>query len=275
MASGKAAAQGLVLIRLHGHDPHIVGPAFYRLAYTGHSPGAAHPHDDGIHQAGILPSDGLQDGGPGDPAVVFGVVVVGQPVHIIPALFGGSALRHGSGTGQPALGGGEQQLRAQAQQGLLPQRRCILRHGQPYRVPGGQSRQSQGHAKSSGGSLHHRLTRGKAAFFRCKGQHALGQRIPAGAGGAAKIQVGVQLALQAAGGGITPQFHNGTGQQSLIEIGVNRHSTPPLRNVWIQADLIVTQSGALVKGGGRSCRRIKCRKNAASIKKSPVTSKNT
>ena len=106
--SRRAAAQSLRLKGLHGHDADIVGPGLDGLAYAGDGARAAHADGDGVHETAALPGDGLHDGGAGHPAMVFGVIVIGKPVHIVPALFGGGGLCQRPGPCKAPLGGGMQ-----------------------------------------------------------------------------------------------------------------------------------------------------------------------
>ena len=170
----------------------------------------------------------MHDGGAGDPAVIFRVVIVGKPVHIVPAVRGGGLRRQCPCPGQTAAGRAVPDLCTQPQQVLLPQGRGILRHHQHDGVPGGQAGQRQGGGKGAGGRLDDGLPRGKLLFFNGKGQHPLGKAVPGGAGGAVKIQIRVQMPLQPAGGGIAPQLHNGAGSgKGLVKIRVDRHKGTP------------------------------------------------
>ena len=204
MGAGKPAAQHLIFIRLHRHDAHIVRPCLDGLAHAGHRTGAAHPDGNGVHKALVLPGNALHDGRAGDPAVVLRVVIVGQPVHIVPAVCGGGLRRQRPRPGQTAAGGAVPDLCTQPQQVLLPQGRGVLRHHQHDGVPGGQAGQRQGGGKGAGGRFNDGLPRDKLLFFNGKRQHPLGKAVPGGAGGAVKIQIRVQMPLQPAGGGVAP-----------------------------------------------------------------------
>ena len=228
MGAGKPAAQHLIFIRLHRHDAHIVRPCLDGLAHAGHRAGAAHADGNGVHKALVLPGNALHDGRAGDPAVVLRVVIVGKPVHIVPAVRGGGLRRQCPCPGQTAAGRAVPDLCTQPQQVFLPQGRGILRHHQHDGVPGGQAGQRKGGGKGAGGCFNNGLPRGKLLFFNGKGQHPLGKAVPGGAGGAVKIQIRVQMPLQPAGGGIAPQLHNGAGSgKGLVKIRVDRHKGTP------------------------------------------------
>ena len=113
MRTGKPAAQHLIFVRLYRHDAHIVRPCLDGLAHTGHSAGAAHPDGNGVHKALVLPGNALHNGGTGDPAVVLRVIVVGQPVHVVPAVRGGGLCRKRPRPGKTIAGGAVPDLRAQ------------------------------------------------------------------------------------------------------------------------------------------------------------------
>ncbi len=95
---------------------------------------------------------------------ILRVVVVGQPVHIVPAVCGGGLRRQRPGPGQTAAGGAVPDLCAQPQQVLLPQGRGVLRHHQHHRVPGGQAGQREGGGKGAGGRFNDGLP-GSSFFF--------------------------------------------------------------------------------------------------------------
>ena len=227
VGAGDAAGEGLTLKRLYGHDAHIVGPGLDGLAHAGHGAGAAHPHGDGVHQAGTLPGDVLQDGRAGDPAVILRVVVVGQPVGVVPAVGGGGLCGHGTGPGQPAAGGAVLDLCSQTQQVFLPQSGGILRHHQHHRVPGGKPCQRQGSGKGAGRGFNDGLAGLQLFLFDGQRQHPFGQTVASRAGGTGKIQIRIQASLQPAGCGVAPQLHDGAGGERLIKVRVDRHGKPP------------------------------------------------
>ena len=137
VAACEPAAEGLALKRLDRHHPDVVRPGLERFAHAGDGACAAHADHDAVHKAPALPRDGFGDGGAGDAAVVFGVVVVGEPVHIVPAVLRSLAFGQRPRTGQTVPGRGVQNLGTEAEQILLPQGRGILRHGDHDGVPGG------------------------------------------------------------------------------------------------------------------------------------------
>ena len=71
------------------------------------------------------------------------------------------------------------------------------------------------------------LTGDQLLFFNGKGQHPFGKAVPGRAGGACKVQIGIQPSLQPAGGSIAAQLHDGAGAERLVKIGVDRHEDPP------------------------------------------------
>ena len=211
VAARHPAAQGLGFVGLHGHHADVVGPALDGLAHPGDGAAAAHPNGDGIHDAGALPGNGLGNGGACHPAVVGGVVVVGQPVHVEPALFRRRLGRQRPRPGQTVPGRGVEDLCPQPQQILLPQGGGILRHGQHHGVPRRLARQRQRKGERSARGLDD----GLAGLQRAPGvgqrQHPFGQVVPGSAGGTIVVQVGVQPPPQPAGGKIPPQLHDGAG----------------------------------------------------------------
>ena len=227
--AGETAAQSLILKGFHGHDADIVGPGLDALAYAGDGARAAHADGDGVHETAALPGDGLHDGGAGHPAMVFGVIVVGKPVHIIPALFGSGGLCQRPGPRKAPLGGGMQDLRPQPEQVFLPQGRGILRHGQHHGVARRPPGKGQRHGKGAGGRFNDGLAREQLVLFRRKGQHPLGHRIAGRAGGPIIIKVSIQPPFEPAGGKIAPQLHDRTGDQGLIDVWINCHEIPPLQ----------------------------------------------
>ena len=244
VAAREPAAEGLALKRLDRHHPDVVRPGLERFAHAGDGACATHADHDAVHKAPALPRDGFGDGGAGDAAVVFGVVVVGEPVHIVPAVLRSLALGQRPRTGQTVPGRGVQNLGTEAEQILLPQGRGILRHGDHDGVPGGAAGQSQCRRKGTGGSLDDGLAGGQCVLLCRKGQHPFGQRITGRAGGAVKVQVGVQPPLQPAGRKVAPQLHDGAGQQGLVKVRINGHEIPPSVGYII---IILTQSGRGVK----------------------------
>ena len=246
MIARQPAAEGLGFIRLHGHDPHIVGPGLDGLAHARDGARTAHPDGDGVHDAGTLPRNGFDDGRACHPAVERRIVVVGQPVHIVPAFFGGGLPGQRPGGRKPAPGRDMEDFGSQPQQLLLPQGRGVLRHGQHHRVARRLPGQCQCQRKGSGRSLDDRLAGLEGPALVRQSQHPLGQVVPCRAGGAVVVQIGIQPPPQPAGGQIAPQLHNGAGQQGLVEIlvdGHGEHSFPQ----WATYNLIVTQSGWGVK----------------------------
>ena len=131
-----------------------------------------------------------------------------------------------------------QNLGTEAEQILLPQGRGIFRHGDHDGVPGGAAGQSQCRRKGTGGSLNDGLAGGQCVLLCRKGQHPFGQRIAGRAGGAVKVQVGIQPPLQPAGRKVAPQLHDGAGQQGLVKVWINGHE---------YIIIILTQSGRGVK----------------------------
>ena len=227
--AGEAAAQSLIFKGLHGHDADIVGPGLDGLAYASDGARAAHADRDGVHETAALPGDGLHDGGAGHPAVVFGVIVVGKPVHIVPALFGGGGLCQRPGPRKAPLGGGMQDLCPQPEQVFLPQGRGILRHGQHHGVARRPPGKGQRHGKGAGGRFNDGLAREQLVLFRRKGQHPLGHRIAGRAGGPIIIEVSIQPPFEPTGGKIAPQLHDRTGDQGLVDVWIDCHEIPPLR----------------------------------------------
>ena len=163
------------------------------------------------------------------PAMVFGVIVVGKPVHIVPALFGGGGLCQRPGPRKAPLGGGMQDLCPQPEQVFLPQGRGILRHGQHHGVARRPPGKGQRHGKGAGGRFNDGLAREQLVLFRRKGQHPLGHRIAGRAGGPIIIKVSIQPPLEPAGGKIAPQLHDRTGDQGLVDVWIDCHEIPPLR----------------------------------------------
>ena len=96
----------------------------------------------------------------------------------------------------------------------------------------------------TGGSLDDGLAGGQRVLLCRKGQHPFGQRIAGRAGGAVKVQVGVQPPLQPAGRKVAPQLHDGAGQQGLVKVRINGHEIPPSVGYII---IILTQRGRGVK----------------------------
>ena len=231
MGAGETAAQRLRFVGLHGGDAHIVGPGLDGLTHTRYSAAAAHADHDGIHGAPALTGDVLHDGRAGDTAVVFGVVIVGKPVHVVPAVGGGGLCRQTAGTVHAAAGRAVTDLRTQPQQGLLPQGGGILRHHQHHRMPGSKARQRQCGGKGAGGCFDDGLAGIQLLFLDGEGKHPLGKAVPGGSGGACKVQIGIQTPFQPAGGGIAPQLHDGAGAERLVKIGVDRHGKTPFKRM--------------------------------------------
>ena len=161
-----------------------------------------------------------------------------------PSVLRSLALGQRPRTGQTVPGRGVQDLGTEAEQILLPQGRGILRHGDHDGVPGGAAGQGQCRRKGTGGSLDDGLAGGQRVLLCRKGQHPFGQRIAGRAGGAVKVQVGIQPPLQPAGRKVAPQLHDGAGQQGLVKIRINGHEIPPSVGYII---IILTQSGRGVK----------------------------
>ena len=227
VGAGQAAAQRLRFVRLHGGDAHIVRPCLDGLAHAGHGAAAAHADHDSVHSAFALPRDALHNGRAGNAAVVLRVIIVGKPVHVVPAVCGGGLCRQTACTVHTAAGRAVADLRTQPQQGLLPQGGGILRHHQNHRMTGGQARQRERNGKRAGGRFNDGLTGDQLLFFNGKGQHPFGKAVPGRAGGACKVQIGIQPSLQPAGGSIAAQLHDGAGAERLVKIGVDRHEDPP------------------------------------------------
>ena len=120
VGAGEAAAQGLTLVRLYGHDADVIRPRLDRFAHAGDGAAAAHADDDAVHDAGTLPRDGAHQRRPRHPAVIGGVVVVAEPVHIVPALLGGGGFCQRPCACKARLGRGMDDLRSEAEQALLP-----------------------------------------------------------------------------------------------------------------------------------------------------------
>ena len=170
--------------------------------------------------------------------MVLGVIVVGQPVHIVPVVVGGHLGGQTACTGGTAAGRAVLDLGTQPQQRLLPQGGGVLRHHQHHRMSGRQACQRQRRRKGAGRRFNDGLAGQQLLFLDGEGQHPLGKAVAGGAGGACKIQIGVQPPLQPAGGGIAPQLHDGAGGERLIKIRVDRHRSPPLMGYNI---IILTQ----------------------------------
>ena len=149
VSPGESAAEGLTLVWLHRHDADIVRPRLDRLAHAGDGAAAAHPDDDAVHDARAFPGDGAHQRRPGDPAVVGGVVVAAQPVHVEPALLGGLCLGLRPRPGRACLRGGVEDLCPEAEQAFLPHGRGILRHDQNHRVARRLPRQRQRRGKGA------------------------------------------------------------------------------------------------------------------------------
>ena len=175
----------------------------------------------------LLPRDALHNGRAGNAAVVLRVIIIGKPVHVVPAVGGGGLCRQTAGTVHTAAGRAVADLRTQPQQGLLPQGGGILRHHQHHRMPGSKARQRQRGGKGAGGSFDDGLAGAQLLFLDGEGEHPLGKAVPGGAGGACKVQIGIQPSLQPAGGSIAAQLHDGAGAERLVKIGVDRHEDPP------------------------------------------------
>ena len=173
VAAGEAAAQGLTLKGFHGDHADIVGPRLERFAHAGDGPRTAHADHDAVHEAGTLPRNGSGDGGAGDAAVVFGVIVVGQPVHVVPAVFGGLGLSQRPRSGQPVPGRRVEDLGPKAEQILLPQGGGVLRHGEHDGMPGGAAGQRQRDGKGARRGFNDGLAGGKGVLFRRKGPASL------------------------------------------------------------------------------------------------------
>ena len=77
----------------------------------------------------------------------------------------------------------------QTQQVFLPQSGGVLRHHQHHRVPGGQARQREGSGKGAGHRLNDGLPRSQLFLLDGQRQHALGQAVAGGAGGAVEVQI--------------------------------------------------------------------------------------
>ena len=123
-------------------------------------------------------------------------------------------------------------LGTQPQQGLLPQGGGVLRHHQHHRMPGSKARQRQRGGKGAGGSFDDGLAGAQLLFLDGEGEHPLGKAVPGGAGGACKVQIGIQTPFQPAGGGIAPQLHDGAGAERLVKIGVDRHGKTPFKRMY-------------------------------------------
>ena len=160
--------------------------------------------------------------------MVLRVIIVGKPVHVVPAVGGGGLCRQTAGTVHTAAGRAVADLGTQPQQGLLPQGGGVLRHHQHHRMPGSKARQRQRSGKGAGGCFDDGLAGAQLLFLNGEGEHPLGKAVPGGAGGAVKIQISVQMSLQPAGGGVAPQLHNGAGSgKGLVKIRVDRHKGTP------------------------------------------------
>ncbi len=92
-----------------------------------------------------------------------------------------------------------------------------------------QNGQRQRGGKGAGGSFDDGLAGAQLLFLDGEGEHPLGKAVPGGAGGACKVQIGIQTPFQPAGGGIAPQLHDRTGDQGLIDVWIDCHEIPPLR----------------------------------------------
>ena len=211
MAAGEAAAQGLTLKGFHGDHADIVGPRLERFAHAGDGSRTAHADHNAVHKAGTLSRNGFGDGGAGDAAVVFGVIVVGQPVHVVPAVFGGLGLGQRPRSGQPVPGRRVEDLGPKAEQILLPQGGGVLRHGEHDGMPGGAAGQRQRDGKGARRGFNDGLAGGKGVLFRRKGQHPFGPPIAGCAGGAVEIQIRIQPPLEPASRKVAPQLHDGAG----------------------------------------------------------------